>query len=126
MDRIIAFVRAIRWTRTTIVKSLPFVSIIILGVAYLCRYPTKLEYRIVSSENGFIRGIVEHSLRNNKEIIAFRGIPYARPPIGARRFKVKNGFCSCVSVLISGILDFSNCWEEVGILWMTIESLSTH
>jgi hypothetical protein len=42
---------------------------------------------IVETVNGKIQGGVSVS-RNGKEFYAFRGIPYAKPPVGDLRFEV--------------------------------------
>lgn len=45
--------------------------------------------KIVQTSNGPVRGSRETSPRKRVEFHAFRGIPYARPPLGDLRFKVK-------------------------------------
>lgn len=54
--------------------------------------------KTVVTENGAIRGQRETSLRKNMEFYAFRGIPYAKAPLGELRFKVllKVFFLFCV------------------------------
>ncbi|XP_039751707.1 para-nitrobenzyl esterase-like [Pararge aegeria] len=37
------------------------------------------------SKQGILRGVIEHS--NNVKYVAFKGIPYAKPPLGILRFK---------------------------------------
>lgn len=44
--------------------------------------------RVVETKNGQVRGRRETSLRNKVDFFAFRGIPYAKPPLGDLRFKV--------------------------------------
>lgn len=44
---------------------------------------------IVHIHEGFIRGTTLSSIRSNLTFFAFMGIPYARPPIGELRFKVR-------------------------------------
>lgn len=42
---------------------------------------------IVKVNQGKLRGVYEKNL-NGKNFIAFRGVPYAKPPVGNLRFKV--------------------------------------
>lgn len=44
--------------------------------------------RIIDTKNGQVRGRRETSLRNKVNFYSFRGIPYAKPPLGDLRFKV--------------------------------------
>jgi hypothetical protein len=44
---------------------------------------------IVHIHEGSIRGRTLTSIRSNRTFFAFMGIPYARPPIGELRFKVR-------------------------------------
>lgn len=48
------------------------------------------EYKIVKTKNGKVRGVWKTSLLKNIPFYAFKGIPYAKPPIGDLRFKVRN------------------------------------
>lgn len=43
---------------------------------------------IVLTKSGSVRGVGETSFRNKVKFHAFRGIPYAKPPLGDFRFKV--------------------------------------
>lgn len=45
-------------------------------------------YKIVETTNGKIRGILNTTLLNAIPFYSFRGVPYAKPPIGDLRFKV--------------------------------------
>ncbi|XP_043488616.1 esterase FE4-like [Polistes fuscatus] len=42
---------------------------------------------VLSLEQGIIRGVIEENIDSKEEYFAFRGIPYAKPPIGKLRFK---------------------------------------
>lgn len=54
------------------------------------------EFKTVNARNGPIRGILKTTIRN-VPYYSFKGIPYAKPPIGDLRFKVKANiyFISC-------------------------------
>lgn len=43
---------------------------------------------IVQTESGPVHGVCETSLRHKEKFHAFRGIPYAKAPVGDLRFKV--------------------------------------
>ncbi|XP_015187333.1 PREDICTED: venom carboxylesterase-6-like isoform X2 [Polistes dominula] len=42
---------------------------------------------VLSFEQGQIKGVIETNIDNKEEYFAFRGIPYAKPPIGKLRFQ---------------------------------------
>lgn len=46
-----------------------------------------MESPIVQIHQGKLRGAIEKNM-NGKDFYAFRGIPYAKSPVGALRFKV--------------------------------------
>lgn len=46
------------------------------------------EYKIVETTSGGVRGVRKTTLLKNVEYYSFKGIPYAKPPIGDLRFKV--------------------------------------
>lgn len=52
-----------------------------------------IAYKNVSTSSGEVIGRLEESIRYKKPFYAFRGIPYAKPPIGSRRFKVSRLQC---------------------------------
>lgn len=47
------------------------------------------DYKTVKTKSGRIRGVRMISLLQNVSYYSFKGIPYAKKPIGALRFKVK-------------------------------------
>ena len=49
--------------------------------------PTE-EYLTVRTDCGVVRGRSEVTLLEKRTFYAFKGIPYAKPPIGELRFKV--------------------------------------
>lgn len=46
------------------------------------------DFRIVETKSGRVRGIRKQTLLNEVEYYSFKGIPYAKAPIGKLRFKV--------------------------------------
>lgn len=60
--------------------------VIVLSI-YWTRQPTAVDI-MVPTKNGIIQGVRFRTQRFKKEYISFRGIPYAKPPIGDLRFKV--------------------------------------
>lgn len=43
---------------------------------------------VVQTEYGKVRGITDYTMYDNRTFYSFRGIPYAKPPVGKLRFKV--------------------------------------
>ncbi|CAG9761134.1 unnamed protein product [Ceutorhynchus assimilis] len=74
---------------------------------------------VVKIKDGMLQGATQNSVGSDKVFYAFRGIPYAKPPIGDLRFKapVKNDPWK-------GILDVTKdrdkCVQTAGILGLTI------
>lgn len=65
-------------------------SLVIVGV--LCTIGVWCaEEKTVQTKNGLIGGVRETSHQHSVDFYAFRGIPFARPPIGRLRFKVSFG-----------------------------------
>lgn len=50
---------------------------------------------IVKTDNGKVRGVAQTTFLNQKEYIAYRGIPYAEPPVGNLRYKVRMRIVEC-------------------------------
>lgn len=46
------------------------------------------EFKLIETSHGVIRGKLEITLFKQRRYFSFRGIPYARPPVGPLRFKV--------------------------------------
>lgn len=61
--------------------------ILLLSLALALNVSCESE-KIVQTANGLIRGQHEISQREKVGFYAFRGIPYAKPPLGELRFKV--------------------------------------
>lgn len=71
---------------------------------------SSLEYFIISSPrtfvvetpSGHVRGLVLRTVWNSVKYSSFKGIPYAKPPLGDLRFKVK---LSEIILFFSSVLD---------------------
>lgn len=46
------------------------------------------EYKVVETENGKVRGMRKTTLIKGVDYYSFKGVPYAKSPIGELRFKV--------------------------------------
>lgn len=58
---------------------------------------------IVQVEEGKLRGIEKTSSHTGKQFNAFLGIPYAKPPIGDLRFKVRLVFIQSIRRVSEGV-----------------------
>lgn len=47
----------------------------------------ELFYKTVETRNGAVRGLVKKTLLHQKPYYSYRGIPFAKPPLGELRFK---------------------------------------
>lgn len=56
-------------------------AFIVLAVIHACSCS-------ILTTNGWVRGSQETTQRKQLEFVAYRGIPYAKPPVGELRFKV--------------------------------------
>ncbi|KAJ8310834.1 hypothetical protein KUTeg_012699 [Tegillarca granosa] len=74
-----------------------YCRIIFLSLLACTSYTVCQEYKTVSTCSGPVKGIVEY--RGNEKIYNFRGIPYAKPPIGDLRFRKPEPIESWVNVL---------------------------
>lgn len=50
------------------------------------------EYKVVNTEYGLVRGKLNTTFLEAKPYYYFKGIPYAKAPIGELRFKVSQNF----------------------------------
>lgn len=85
----------LRETKFVIGGGILLMAILAISVAVLIltvtnwNYEEELpEFRTVSTFNGQLRGRLHHTFFDDKPYYAFRGIPYAKPPIWELRFKV--------------------------------------
>lgn len=46
-------------------------------------------YKTVEIKDGAVRGLMNRTILNQKDFFSFRGIPFAKPPVGELRFKVQ-------------------------------------
>lgn len=47
-------------------------------------------FKTIVTKNGAVRGRLDTTFLQEEPYYAFKGIPYAKPPIGERRFKVSS------------------------------------
>ncbi|XP_030752616.1 venom carboxylesterase-6-like [Sitophilus oryzae] len=67
--------------------------ILVFSVVYVFQYVSCIDYSpIVTIPDGQVRGIENQTIGENKTYYAYKGIPYAQPPVGDLRFAapVKN------------------------------------
>lgn len=64
--------------------------VVLLNLCLACghRNTAPSAVKSVETSDGTVIGRLEETIRLKKPFYAFRGIPYAKPPIGERRFKV--------------------------------------
>ena len=60
----------------------------VLIVLFTVLYFTGANSEIVNTKNGPVQGATLQTIIENKAYTAFRGIPFAEPPIQSLRFKV--------------------------------------
>lgn len=48
------------------------------------------EYKVTNTNSGPVKGLKLLTKYENKDYYSYKGIPYAKPPIGPLRFKVGN------------------------------------
>lgn len=71
----------------------PIVFIVIVGILVGCYFlfdENSTSVKTIEIADGSIRGVRETSLRKHVDFYAFRGIPFAKPPLGELRFKVNS------------------------------------
>lgn len=72
-----------------LVNQLLFVLLTLLVLKQVCVWAAPGDIVSVSLENGSkIRGLEQETLYKKLAYAAFKGLPYAEPPVGDRRFKV--------------------------------------
>lgn len=45
-------------------------------------------FKTIQTKNGYVRGLRKFTLFEKEPYYSFKGIPYAKPPLGTLRFKV--------------------------------------
>lgn len=68
--------------------------VVVLQLAIFCA-ASSIPDPTVEISDGPVRGKAEFS-RLGKAYLAFKGIPYAKPPVKELRFKVNAFICSCI------------------------------
>lgn len=63
------------------------VQIVLFVFAFACGGSAD-QYKIFDTDDGKVRGIKSSTLIKGDPYYAFKGIPYAKPPLGDLRFKV--------------------------------------
>ncbi|XP_031626976.1 esterase B1-like [Contarinia nasturtii] len=61
-------------------------------ILYLCTTVLSVvisneQYKTVKTKSGLVRGLRQYTIWHEKPFYSFRGIPYAKPPVGELRFK---------------------------------------
>lgn len=64
-------------------------ALTVLGLAFIYNYYLTYEYFHVGIDKGILRGFKSITWRGSP-YFSFKGIPYAKPPIGQDRFKVSS------------------------------------
>lgn len=67
-------------------------SVVILSAIIFFQYVGAVEYRVVETQSGSVRGQLAKTFHKQKPYFEFKGIPYAKPPIGELRFKARVPF----------------------------------
>lgn len=65
-----------------VIISLPIIFSLVIG------NELTEEFRVVQTNYGPVQGALNVTLFDNKRYYSFRGIPFAKPPLGQLRFKV--------------------------------------
>lgn len=65
------------------------VALVVIAIIYFQSVDADVhEHKIVETNYGKVKGIMGKTFFKEKPFYAFKGIPFAKPPIGERRFKV--------------------------------------
>lgn len=59
------------------------------ALASHAEFTENIEYKLVETANGVVRGKTAETLFEGRKYFAFKGIPYAKAPVGDLRFRVK-------------------------------------
>lgn len=62
-------------------------SFIYLQIVLLLEENANRVYKTIETDNGAVRGLTNETMLHRKPYLSFRGIPFAKPPIGELRFK---------------------------------------
>lgn len=65
--------------------------ILTFGTLFLCQFLVVIvncDHLIVNTASGKVKGVEQTTFLSSKKYISYKGIPYAKPPIGELRFRV--------------------------------------
>ena len=79
-----------------------------IGVLFVLIWWAEGAYKTANTENGRVRGFTSKTLFDQRVIVNFLGIPYAKPPIGQRRFEV---CVRLIAIRLEFLSDFVFCSE---------------
>ena len=68
-----------------------FLIICVISIINIPCEGASSKYSVVETEYGPIRGKLDKTLYDRSEFYAYKGIPFALPPVGNLRFKVCKG-----------------------------------
>lgn len=64
------------------------VKVFLVTIGHICVCAQQLLTPIVSTDKGDVRGVYLNTVIKNQNYSSFKGIRYAKPPLGKLRFKV--------------------------------------
>ncbi|XP_031636635.1 esterase B1-like isoform X2 [Contarinia nasturtii] len=82
---------------------------VIVFVVCLINSGESVEYKIVKTKNGAVRGISDTTMMKNVSFYSFKGIPYAKAPIGELRFKAPEPDKSWAPAILNATAHGKNC-----------------
>lgn len=80
-------------------------------------------YKTVVTENGAVRGRLNSTYLEQKLYYAFRGIPYAKPPIGELRFKATEPVENWFPQVLDATEFVPTCMMPVGLSYPQVEKM---
>lgn len=76
-----------------VIRCLVLVLLFCVYIKYAIHPNPDNERNVVTTESGRIRGYKLETLLDKRQFYSFKGIPFAKSPIGERRFKVNAIYC---------------------------------
>lgn len=80
---------------STMQNALRLIFVVVAAFTFLENIPeieSVSEHKVIETLNGKVRGIGQKTLFKGHDFYSFKGIPYAKSPIGELRFKVSLNF----------------------------------